>query len=108
MNRVGLKQSFHGEPNLNQEGLAAGQDELEEVTLDVRSGRVKFLVPADVPDDKLIQNEFLERFFHCVLELENGAELSIWINEGSHGVDLRMRAAQEKAPQGIEPAAVPG
>lgn len=90
MERVGLKQEFHGEPDPNQEGINAENEGFDQVALNIVGGIVEFIVPSQVPDDQVAQNTFIERFVRCQMQLENGAELMVWINAGSHGVDFRM------------------
>src|SRR5581483_11364812 len=93
MERVGLKEEFHGEPDPNQEGVNAAYDAndgYDEVVLNIVGGKVKFIVPSQVPDDQVARSEYMERFVSCRMRLENGAELNVWINAGAHGVELEL------------------
>ncbi len=96
MKRVGLKQEFNGEPDPTEEGIAAENNGKDEVVLEVVSGQVSFIVPTQVPDDRVVQKSLMERYLNCVLILENGAELALWINEGACGVDVRLSPPQPK------------
>lgn len=100
MKRIGLKQEFHGEGDhcgdLLQE-IGPGHDE---VILDVVGGSLSFIVPDDVSDDKVFEDNLSDRYICCKLKLENGAEMSLWINAGAEGVDLRLMGskAAERVP----------
>ncbi len=98
MKRVSLKDQFHGEPNPNQEGIAAANGEMDQVNLNVTGGSLSFVVPSHVADEDVTNEEYLERFVNCSLQLENGAQLLIWINSGAHGVEVQIeppRAARK-------------
>ncbi len=90
MKRMGLEQQFHGESGATQQTGSGQVGDKDEVILEVVSGHVSFVVPSDVSDDQVLQDNLIERYINCVLRLENGAELALWINEGAHGVDLRL------------------
>ncbi len=95
MKRTGLKQEFHGESGSCEEGWAVDVDSTDEVVLDIVGGTVSFAVPSNVPDDEVSENNLADRFLCCTLKLENGAELSLWINEGANGVDVRLMPAKK-------------
>jgi hypothetical protein len=101
MKRVSLKDQFHGEPDPNQEGIAATYGEKDQVILNVVSGAISFMVPSDVPDDEVTQDQYLERFVNCTLQLENGAQLLVWINSGSSGVEVQIEPPRQ-LKQGIK------
>jgi hypothetical protein len=88
--RIGLKQEFHGEPDPCAEEWMLEAEGHDEVVLDVAGGCVSFVVPSNVPDDQVLEKNLADRFICCNLKLENGAELSVWINEGASGVDVRL------------------
>lgn len=90
MKRVGLKEQFHGEPNPNQEGIAAVNNGNDQIILNIVGGAISFVAPSNVPDDEVTQEKYLERFINCTLQLENGAQLLIWINAGAHGVEVQV------------------
>ncbi len=90
MKRIGLTQEFHGEGDHCGEVLQEIGEGHDEVVLDVTGGTISFVVPDDVPDEKVFENNLSERYVCCKLKLENGAEMSLWINAGADGVDLRL------------------
>lgn len=89
MKRVSLREPFHdgAEPQLPNGDAADGQDQ---VILNVVSGVLSFMAPSSVSDDEITQEQFLEHFVNCSLQLENGAQLLIWINSGAHGVEVQL------------------
>ena len=92
MKRTGLVQEFHGESDscsCEEEWSLDGKGH-DEVSLDVVSGSLTFVVPSDVPDDQVMEKNLADRFICCNLKLENGAEMCLWINEGASGVDVRL------------------
>ena len=102
MKRVGLRQEFHGEGGSAMETVAVATEEKDEVTLDVMGGTLSFIVPSDIPDNQVFQNQFLERYLSGTLKLENGMELDFWINAGAHGIDvraLRSRVGKKRGPR---------
>ncbi len=112
MKRIGLKQEFHGEPDPCEEEWSLESEGHDEVSLDVTGGCVSFVVPSNIPDDQVMEKNLADRFICCNLKLENGAELSVWINEGASGVDVRLKAEKKsrlKATEGkqkVVPVAV--
>jgi hypothetical protein len=100
MERVGLKEEFHGEPDPNEEGMNGGYDAYDEVVLNIVGGTVKFVVPSEVPDDRVARAEFMERFVSCRMQLENGTELNVWINAGAHGVELELEPRRGNGKHG--------
>lgn len=93
MKRIGLEQEFHGEGDLCNELLREIGQGHDEVVLDVLGGTISFVVPEDVPDDKVFERNMTERYVCCRLKLETGAEMALWINAGAEGVDLRLIGA---------------
>ena len=90
MKRVNLKQEFHGEPDMAEEGIAVSGQGPDEVTIDIKRGTLTLRVPSDVPDEQVLSPEYIEQFLECVLQLEDGSELSIILNEDRDGVDVRL------------------
>ncbi len=98
MERVSLRQEFHGEPDMEQEGTAAYGKGPDEVTVEVTRGKLKFRVKPEVPDDQVISRDNLEGFLQLVLELEDGSELTVIVNEDDEDspADVRLIPAGER------------
>ena len=90
MKRVNLKQEFHGEPDMANEGIEASGVGPDEVNVEIRRGTLILRVPSDVPDDQVLDKRFLDQHLECVVELEDGSELSIILSEDRDGVDVRL------------------
>ncbi len=103
MKRVNLKQEFHGEPDSAMEGIEASGLGPDEVTVEIRRGNLTLRVPSDVPDDRVIDKRFLDQHLQCVLELEDGSELTIILSEDRDGVDVRLET--RRAMQGEQKSA---
>jgi hypothetical protein len=71
--------------------------------MDVVGGSISFVVPSDTPDNQVFQNSFLERYLNGTLKLENGMELSFWINAGASGIDLRALRSRVGKGRGPRP-----
>ncbi len=95
MKRIELAQEFHGEGDRCDENWTVEQSGNDEIVLDVVGGSVSFVAPSAVSDDEVLDKNLADRFICCSLELENGAELHIWINEGANGVDFRLTPAHK-------------
>ncbi len=114
MKRTTLKDEFHGEPDMAEEGAAVEEQGPDEVTIEIKRGTLTLRAPTGVPDDQVLNKEYLEQFLQCVLELEDGSELTIILNEDRDGVDVRRetraqvenkeasRLEAEKSPRGDE------
>lgn len=96
MKRVNLKQEFHGESDMAEEGIAVAGEGPDEVQIEIKRGSLTMRVPSAVPDDQVVSKEFLDRYLECVLELEDGSELSIILNEDRDGVDVRLKRQGER------------
>ncbi|HZQ09055.1 MAG TPA: hypothetical protein VFD70_20930 [Anaerolineae bacterium] len=98
MERVSLRQEFHGEPDMQQEGTAAYGKGPDEVTVEVKSGKLKFRVKPEVPDNAVISRDNLEGFLQLILELEDGSELTVNITQGEDDsiTDVRLVPAAER------------
>lgn len=90
MKRVNLKQEFHGEPDMAEEGIAVAGLGPDEVQIGITEGSLTLRVPSTIPDDEVISKEYLDRYLECVLKLEDGNELTIILNEDRDGVDVRL------------------
>ncbi len=95
MKRANLKSEFHGEPDLAEEGTAVAGQGPDEVTIEIVRGTLTLRVPENVPDDRVLSREYLDQFLQCVLELEDGSELTIILNEDRDGVDVRLESRAE-------------
>jgi hypothetical protein len=97
MERVSLRQAFHGEPDLAQEGLAAGERGPDQVLIQVKGGTLELRVPNDMPDNQVLTKENVDQFMQLVLELEDGSELTVVMEAASDLVDTRLVPANERA-----------
>ncbi len=95
MRRANLKQEFHGEPDMAEEGTAVSGQGPDEVTLDINRGTLTLRVPAHVPDNQVVNKEYFDQFVQCVFELEDGSEITIILNEDRDGVDVRVQTVTE-------------
>jgi hypothetical protein len=93
MKRANLKQEFHGEPDMAEEGAAVSGRGPDEVTLDIKAGTLTLRVPADVADDQVVDPKYLDQYLQCVFQLEDGSEIAIILNEDRDGVDVRLEKA---------------
>ncbi len=89
MKRANLKQEFHGEPDMAEEGSAVSGIGPDEVTIDIKRGTLTLRAPSDVPDNHVLDKEYLEQHLQLVVELEDGSELTIILSEDRDGVDVR-------------------
>ncbi len=95
MKRVNLKQAFHGEPDMEQEGTGVSGIGPDEVTVEIRGGTLTLRVPSAVGDDQVIDRKYLDQHVEAVLELEDGSELSIILSEDRDGVDVRLEKPEQ-------------
>lgn len=89
MKRTNLKQEFHGEPDMAEEGSAVSGLGPDEVTFEIRGGTLTVRAPSEVADDRVLDNEYLEQYMQLVVVLEDGSELTVILNEDRDGVDVR-------------------
>lgn len=110
MKRISLKNQLHGDPNPNRESITTASAENDQVILNIVGGAISFVAPGSVPDDEVTQDKYLERYVNCTLQLENGAQLLLWINAGACGVEVQVEAAPREKKhgkrRGLEPARV--
>lgn len=97
MERVNLRTAFHGEPDNLEDGTGAEARGPDQVTLGIRGGTLILRVPADVPDNRVISKEFMDQFMQLVLELEDGSQLNITLDESTDLADTRLIPAAERA-----------
>lgn len=96
MERVSLRQAFHGEPDMEQEGLATGERGPDQVLIKVNSGQLELRVPSTMPDDAVLCKENMDEFMQLILELEDGSELVVVIDTATDLVDTRFIPASER------------
>jgi hypothetical protein len=90
MKRVSLVECSRG----RADGEDSAESEHDQVILNVVGGAISFVVPSSVPDHKVTQEQYLERLVNCTLQLENGAQLLLWINADAHGVQVQVEPAR--------------
>ncbi len=99
MKRANLKQEFHGEPDMAEEGSAVSGLGPDEVTIDIKGGTLTLRVLSDVPDNRVLDKEYLEQYLQLVVELEDGSELTVILNEERDGVDVRRETRDQLEQQ---------
>ena len=87
MKRRNVQQAFVGEPDPNQEGLAAQGEGDDSIEIDVKRGRVMVTVPADTPDDEVLEQR---GYLSGELTLEDGRTLSFEIQDGAVGAQWNV------------------
>ncbi|MGE5139154.1 MAG: hypothetical protein ACM3JD_06830 [Rudaea sp.] len=97
MKRANLKQEFHGEPDMAEEGTEVSGLGPDEVTVDIKRGNITLRVPSTVPDDQVVDAKYFEQYVQCVFELEDGSQITIILNEDRDGVDVRVESPQQLA-----------
>jgi hypothetical protein len=101
MNRVSLREAFHGEEDMAQTGATVDARGPDEVSVMVKGGRITFRVAPEVPDDQVLKPEHLDGFLQIVLELEDGSELNVFLNENDgdeeSDVDVHLIPAAERS-----------
>ncbi len=95
MKRANLKQEFHGEPDMAQEGTQVYGIGPDDITLDITRGTLTLRVPADVPDNQVVDKKYFEQHLQCVFELEDGSEVTIILSEDRNGVDVRVETPSQ-------------
>ena len=92
MERVALRQTFHGESDAE----GSGERGPDQVHVHVKSGTLELRVPADIPDHRVISKENIDQFMQLVLELEDGSELVVIMEAATDLVDTRLIPAREQ------------
>jgi hypothetical protein len=92
MKRRNVQQAFVGEPNPNQEGLAAEHQGDDAVEFQTRGGRLILTVPAETPDDRVLEHQ---GYLSGELLLEDGRVLSFEIQEGAVGAQWNLKPSAE-------------
>ncbi len=95
MKRANLKQEFHGEPDMAEEGTDVSGEGPDEVTIDIARGTLTLRVPSSISDDHVLDAQYLEQFLQLVLELEDGSELTLILDEERDGVDIRRETSDQ-------------
>lgn len=96
MERVALRNAFHGEPDNAQEGTEVEGRGPDQVLLRVTSGTVELRVPNTTPDDEVLTKENMDQFMQLVLELEDGSELTLILEAATNLIDTRLVPAGER------------
>ncbi|MBI4672339.1 MAG: hypothetical protein HY741_11840 [Chloroflexi bacterium] len=96
MERVALRNAFHGEPDTAQEGTQVEGVGPDQVTIAIRSGTLVLRVPNNVPDNQVLSKEYMDEFMQLVLELEDGSELDIVLDSARDMADTRFVPAAER------------
>ena len=100
MQRVGLRQAFHGEPDMAQDGAAVVGKGPDQVIITVKDGTLVLRVNSDVPDNQVLSPENLNGFLELTLELEDGSQLTVTVNadqDDDSNTDIRLVPANERA-----------
>ncbi len=111
MKRATLKNEFHGEPDPAEEGAAVASQGPDDVTIDITRGTLTLRVPPQVPDSHVLDNQYLDQFLQLVVDLEDGSQLTIILNEDHDGVDVRRetrQAVEQKSASRLEAEKSPG
>src|SRR4051812_25129115 len=85
MKRLIVREAFAGEPDPQQEGLAAIGEGDEALVMSVESGRLVVVVPPDSTVDGAFE---AARFLALELTLEDGHTLSLGIEGDAEGIYL--------------------
>jgi hypothetical protein len=96
MERVSLRTAFHGEPDMLEDGMRAQDRGPDQVTIEIKSGKVLLHVPNTLPDDQVISKKVMDEFLQLILELEDGSELNVTLDSGNGMVDTRLILASER------------
>jgi hypothetical protein len=105
MKRRNVQQAFVGEPNPNQEGLAAEHEGDDAIELEARGGRLLLTVPAATPDDQVLEHQ---GYLSGELTLEDGRVITFEIQEGAVGAQWNVRKAEAEASAGLSTLEPPG
>lgn len=87
MKRVVSRQQF--QLHSNQAVKDGAPDLQDKVTFDILGGTISFVVPPDLADEQVLQDQWIGRDAYCVLKLDNQTELELWLNEGPSTVVVR-------------------
>lgn len=99
MERVSLREAFHGEPDKTQEGLAVEGRGPDQVTVTIKGGILMLRVPNETPDDQVISKEFMDQFLQLELELEDGSHLTVVVDDSQDLADVRLIPAAERSQE---------
>lgn len=93
MKRRNVQQSFVGEPNPNQEGLAIEGEGQDAVEIEIRGGRVMLTVPATTSDDAIYEQR---GYLSGELTLEDGRTLTFEIQDEAVGAQWNVTTEPAK------------
>lgn len=97
MERVSLRTAFHGEPDNLEDGARASESGPDQVTIQIKGGKLLLRVPNTVADSEVICKEFMDQFMQLVLELEDGSQLNVTLDSSSDMVNTQLIQADERA-----------
>ncbi|MBI5878922.1 MAG: hypothetical protein HZB53_14825 [Chloroflexi bacterium] len=97
MKRAKLTEVFHGDGNLDREGIEnLSLKGNETLTLKVKGGRMTFLTQTDENDEQAIR---AGRFVTGEIELESGLIFSFWLSDEGRGGLKEVAIYKANAPQ---------
>jgi hypothetical protein len=82
MLRYNLIQARGGDFSLGAEGAAMEGEGKDVIQLKIKRGTVSIILPTDVPDARVNQDEWFSRHACLELELEDGTCISGWVRGG--------------------------
>ncbi len=82
MKRYNLIQARGGDFSFGAEGLAMEGEGKDVILLNIKSGTVSIILPTEVPDTRVSQDEWFSKHACLELELEDGTLISGWIRGG--------------------------
>lgn len=97
MERASLRTAFHGEPDNLEDGTRAEDRGPDQVTIQIKSGKLLLHVPNTLPDDQVISKDIMDQFLQLILELEDGSELNVTLDSDNGMVDTRLILAAERS-----------
>jgi hypothetical protein len=101
MKRQSLKDPFQRQAsNGGQGSFGRSAAETDQIILNVVGGAISFNAPGSVPDDEVTQSRYLEGFVNCTLQLENGAQILVWLSSGTGGVEVQVEAPRREKKRG--------
>jgi hypothetical protein len=73
--------------------LVPAAERMDTVTCEIRGGTLSFAVPPYLPDDQVLQGDWMGENAYCVLELDCGSKVTVWIRAAQCGIDVQKPAA---------------
>ncbi|OQY84540.1 MAG: hypothetical protein B6D41_15535 [Chloroflexi bacterium UTCFX4] len=97
MERVSLRQAFHGEAGAAHDETTTGERGPDQVIIQIKRGKLELRVPNTMPDNEVLRKENMDDFMQLTLELEDGSELIVVMEATTDLVDTRLIPAPERA-----------